>query len=436
MEKKGEVLSLKMQLQTKTTPQVNVKTFTWSILSKISKKNKWYKDFFVHIVWLYLSLPSRYTFLNMHRYGGKAESTYRSHFGKSHDMSLFNQHLIQHYLSDEIIWAFDPSYISKSGRCTNGVGYFWSGLAQKMKWGMEIAHLSAVDIANQTALHYKAQQSKPNLKGETQLEFYANCIVSEKQALQGISNVCVQDAFFSKKPFVEILTKEAFEVISRFRTDVYLRYFYCGPQKGSKGKNIGKGKGSGGGRPKIYDGKVDIMNLNPQYFTACYQDEDEIAYEAIVHSRALGRAVKVVVKHKLNEDGSIKKAFVYFSSNLNRMGMDIILYYHLRFQQEFLFRDAKQFIGLQQCQARSEKKLDFHFNMSLTTLNVAKVIHHIKEEKQNQPFSMADIKTQYVNELLLDEAFDIFIEVSGIDPKLIKNNPKVLKLYNKGKIAA
>lgn len=425
-----------MHKQTQTTPQVDVKTFTWSILSKISKKNKWYKDFFVHIVWLYLSLPVRYNFLNLHRYGGKAESTYRTHFGRSHDMSTFNQYLIHEYLSDEIIWAFDPSYINKSGRKTHQVGYFWSGSAGAARWGIEIAHLAAIDVMNKTSLHYKAKQTKASLKGKKQLEFYANCIIAEKQNLQANSNVCVQDAFFSKKPFVDLLCDEGFEVISRFRTDVYLRYLYCGPQKGGKGKNIGEGKGSGGGRPKQYAGKVDIKNLDPQYFTPCYQDEDEIAYEGLVHARALGRIVHVVVKHKLNEDGSIKKAMVYFSTNINRTAIDILLYYRLRFDQEFLFRDGKQFIGLQQCQARSEEKLDFHFNMSLTALNVAKVLHYIQEDKQDQPFSMADIKTQYINELLLDEAFDIFINVSGVDPNLIKNNPKVLKLYNKGKIAA
>ena len=34
--------------------------------------------------------------------------------------------------------AIDPSYISKSGRHTPGLGYFWSGVAEKAKWGLEI----------------------------------------------------------------------------------------------------------------------------------------------------------------------------------------------------------------------------------------------------------------------------------------------------------
>jgi hypothetical protein len=33
-------------------------------------------------------------------------------------------------------------------------------------------------------------------------------------------------------------------------------------------------------------------------------------------------------------------------------------------------RDAKQFMGLNHCQARSEEKLDFHFNMCFAALNL------------------------------------------------------------------
>ena len=49
----------------------------------------------------------------------------------------------------------------------------------------------------------------------------------------------------------------------------------------------------------------------------------------------------------------------------------IIDYYKLRFQIEFLFRDAKQFTGLTHCQARSKEKLHFHFNLSLAAINLA-----------------------------------------------------------------
>jgi len=54
---------------------------------------------------------------------------------------------------------------------------------------------------------------------------------------------------------------------------------------------------------------------------------------------------------------------------------DVLLYYHSRFQIEFLYRDGKQHTGLNDSQARSENKLHFQFKASLTSINIAKAIH-------------------------------------------------------------
>jgi Transposase DDE domain len=58
---------------------------------------------------------------------------------------------------------------------------------------------------------------------------------------------------------------------------------------------------------------------------------------------------------------------------LEQSDQQILTYYQLRFQIEFIFRDAKQFTGLTHCQAQSDEKLDFHFNLSLAALNVVNV---------------------------------------------------------------
>jgi hypothetical protein len=58
------------------------------------------------------------------------------------------------------------------------------------------------------------------------------------------------------------------------------------------------------------------------------------------------------------------------STDLEQSAQQILTYYQLRFQIEFIFRDAKQFTGLTHYQAQSDEKLDFHFNLSLAALNV------------------------------------------------------------------
>lgn len=121
------------------------------------------------------------------------------------------------------------------------------------------------------------------------------------------------------------------------------------------------------------------------------------------------------------------------STDLDLSCEKLLNYYQTRFQIEFLYRDAKQHAGLNDCEARSENKLDFHFNMSLSTINVAKITHWLSQNKDiRKPFSMADIKTMYHNELLLKR----FLIKFGINPNLSKNKAKALELLNYGKIAA
>lgn len=98
-----------------------------------------------------------------------------------------------------------------------------------------------------------------------------------------------------------------------------------------------------------------------------------------------------------------------------------------------MIRDAKQSTGLQDCQARSVNKLEYHWNTSLTAINIAKFEHWLQTSNhQQQPFSMADVKTLYHNQLLIERFFHIFPDVA----ELTKNNPKIKELFTFGAIAA
>lgn len=84
----------------------------------------------------------------------------------------------------------------------------------------------------------------------------------------------------------------------------------------------------------------------------------------------------------------------------------LLLSFRQRFQIEFLFRDAKNFAGLEDCQARSESKLHFHVNAPLSTVSLAKTLHYLnipKEERNS--FSMTDVKMMYFNLFITDYIF-------------------------------
>ncbi|OWY24821.1 hypothetical protein C7N43_21420 [Sphingobacteriales bacterium UPWRP_1] len=98
-------------------------------------------------------------------------------------------------------------------------------------------------------------------------------------------------------------------------------------------------------------------------------------------------------------------------------GLVVYQCYKMRYQIAFLFRNGKTHLGLEHTQSRHKEALNFHFNISLSTLNVAKAVHWLSIPKNERgPFSIADIKTQYINELLLDRLISY-----GKDPSVEKN---------------
>ena len=75
-------------------------------------------------------------------------------------------------------------------------------------------------------------------------------------------------------------------------------------------------------------------------------------------------------------------------------------------EEGFYIADAKNFACLEDCQARSESKLHFHVDASLTTVSLAKALHYLnvpKEERES--FSMTDVKVMYFNQFITDFIF-------------------------------
>lgn len=404
---------------------MSIEILTSAILSQMSDISKPKRKFFIHLMVLLVSLRGRFNFMNLGRYGLFNEVTYRQHFSKGFDFMGFNQALITVHCSKERIITFDPSYLPKSGKQTYGVGRFWSGSAQQAKKGLELSGFSCIDLRHWTALHLYAQQTVPQ-EGESLMGFYINLLRQQAPQLFKTSNIlCVAgtpgDAYFSKHDYVTAATSCGFTLVSRLRNDAVLRYLYQGDKTGKKG------------RPKTYDGTVDKNHLCPGVFTSFQAKDGLTAYQAIVHIKALKVNARVVILPQEDKNGKAKAPKVFFSTDLEMDGAEVLRIYRARFQCEFLYRDAKQHMGLEQAQCRSKEKIHYHLNASLTAISIAKAAHYINQEnKQDYGFSMADIKTQYVNELLLRR----FITVFGINPKHEDNSAKLKLLYNIGRIAA
>jgi hypothetical protein len=370
-----------------------------AILEKMEGISKPVKKFMMHLYPLMMGLRGRYNFLNLARYGKYGEQSYRNHFENEFDHLRFNVELVRAHCSDEIVLAFDPSYIPKSGKHTPNKGVFWSGTAQRAKPGLEIGCLATVDVKNNTAFSLEAI-STPNPKelkkeGKTLIDHYSKQIISRRAELESISKYLTVDGYFAKETFIApILENTDMEIISKLRNDANLKYLYHGKQK------------SGRGRKKQFDKKIDLKKIDKRRFTLCCQEEEVKVYECIVQSVILKRQIKVVyLEHQKNGKPSGQYA-VLFSTDVKLTGEKIYRYYKSRFQIEFLIRDAKQYTGLEHCQARSEQKLEFHFNTSLTTIGIAKAIYYLDIPKDKRDsFSMYDIKLMFFNKMMTDAIF-------------------------------
>lgn len=374
------------------------------------------KKFMTTIFILILSTRGRINFTNMARIGTLSEKTLRVHYEKPFDFFMFNKFLIKKTFSSHVVIAGDCSFIPKSGKNTPNIGKFWNGCASKACRGLEISALAAVDVENNTAMPLECEQTPSDLNEESRVDFYVRQVIGKKDELKELADYFVYDGAAAKKKFVDgIVEQTDLHLISKMRKDANLRYLYAGEYDGS-------------GRPKTYDGKVNCKKIDKSRFTLCHVDEDAFVYTATVNSVSLKRNIRIAYV----ESRKANAYAILFSTDLELDGSLIYRYYKARFQIEFLFRDAKQHAGLNHCQARSENKLHFHFNASLTAVGLAKAEFLLDESTRRSPFSMLDIKTKYSNKLFLDR----FFSMSGLDLTCQKIASAYHNLLNFGRIAA
>jgi hypothetical protein len=398
----------------------NIKYLIINVLLKCDQFNSLKESrgkFIINVLSCFMSIKGKINFLQMERFTNKCEQYFRINFENKFNFQHFNLSMIKDRVTECIV-AFDPSYIKKSGKKTFGLAMYWSGCAGRAKWGLDICGFAAVDLLENTAFHLNAIQT-PQSKGLNLLQYYCQIIKENYLYFKEITSYLVADSFFAKSEAVQTVTSLGMHFISRLRDDAVLFYLNREPKTGNRGA------------PRKYAGRVKPAEPDMNFFTLCYDSGELKVYNAIVYGRAFGGNINLAMAVFYKKGKEVARK-LYFSTDLKMGGMKIVSYYRSRFQIEFLYRDAKQHCGLEDCQARSQNKLNFHFNAALTTVNLAK-IHWLDNRKSDaEPFSMANFKTVCHNMLLLDRFFSLF----AINPNTAKNIPKVKELYDYGLITA
>jgi len=360
---------------------------------------------------------SRINFSSLARHSDLNERTFRRQFRQTVDFVEINETIIKQAGCQITAFAMDASFIRKSGKETFGLDKFWNGCASRAEKGLEASIISLVCGKQRASFALTVDQTAPDLvekegdaEKKTRMDFYAEQVEEVAARILQYTRVGLFDGYYAKQKFVARMRAAGFTVISRLRSDASLKYLYEGAQKPL-------------GRHRKYEGKVDFLDLSRLSEEAVKVEEKEVKlYSGVVWSVSLKRKIKLaVVKYG-------KNTVNLFSTDLEMKASEIFFLYRSRFTIEFLIRDAKQSGGLADCQARDNKALEFHWNTSLTAVNLGRGIAQSEESKQGirKPFSMKSIKQQFFNEHLLN----LFIRKLGIEQSLIKCEETRTELRN------
>ena len=401
-------------------------TVVTQILDRMSGVAKPQRKFLLTLFTTMLVTRTHLNFLNLSRHSSLSEKTYRRQFRKSFDFASLNQTAIAQAVPEASpkLFAQDTSFSAKSGKHTYGLDTFWDGTAARPQKGLEVSLISILDVQQHQSFALSAQQTpaqpdkKKGQKTETRIDFYLAHLRRTVPYLPAGVTHGVMDGFYAKEKFVSGVSAMGYHMISKLRADAQLLYPYTGEQKPR-------------GRRRKFDGKVAFTDLHR--FEHSDTDQAHLTlYTHVLWSVSLKRMLRVVVV--VNGKDQTKARFVVlFSTDTELSATAIFRYYKARFSIEFIFRDAKQFAGFSDCQARDQEALHFHFNASVTVVNLARLMAQAAHSTEEQMvFSMASIKQRAFNEHMLK----LIVSKLELEQTAVINHPQFEYLRNYAAIAA
>jgi len=382
------------------------------------------------IVQAMLSMTGRVTMLGISRWAGKGGS-YRTvqrffnaaipwpHvFGK-----FFEQHLYR--AEDEYFLVGDESVITKSGKETHGLDYFFSGLLNRVVKSIAVFSLSLVSVEERRSYQQQVEQvvrtpvekaaaktrkkkkqteqdsdgpkKKPGRpkgsknRDKTEVELSPELLRIQKMVtnqLEILKNLLTVrylalDGHFGNNNALQMVLQCGLHLISKLRHDAALYFIYDGKQKRT-------------GPRRKYGKKIDYRNIPKKYLVE-RSIEDNIEthiYQAKMLHRAFAQPLIMVIITKTNLKTGAFASVNLFSSDLELSYEKIINYYSLRFQIEFNFRDAKQHWGLEDFMNIKEVPLTNALNLSLFMVNLSHAL--LSEFRKTNPDSgILDLKAYF-----------------------------------------
>jgi hypothetical protein len=403
---------------------MKTKEYTQQLVSLIEDMTTRQKKFFMEIIFVLFAMRGRANFTNMARYTTYHEHTIRRNYDKAVDFVTLNLATLRSVGASNLIGVFDCSFIPKSGKQTYGLDKFWSGCDNKAKQGLEISVVGCIDTRRKQAWTVDVQQTPAGLASEmaeteeryTRVNFYLDQVddLVRYPDFPDISH-WVSDGYYAKTKVFDRMELLGKYLLTKLRCDANLKYFAEGKQRnGTRGKF------------KTYDGKVKYDDLRRFIDEGRHPKHPHLhMYRQVVYGVQFKRTLNVVIL--LNT--KTQKYVVLASTDLTQDAITIVNLYKLRFQIEFIFRDAKQFTGLTQCQSRQKDRLHFHFNLSCSAVNIARA--------EMDLFKTASSMNSYIRKAYNTRVVERIIDNLDLGAKFdINTCPEIQEVINWGVLDA
>ena len=418
------------------------------------------------IIHAILTMRGRITMKGLSRWSekGGSYSTINRFFHSEIDWLTINWLFIKNHLITlgTFLLVGDEVVITKSGKKTFGVDRFFSSIQNQVVPSISFLNISIVNVALGKAFSIlniqivkenkegcikdkshrtkdkksdkKTKKRKPgrpkgsknkNSKDKVKLKPYLLLVKESILKVLGKINKFIPIAYFifdgafGNHNATQMVLETGLHLISKLRFDSALYFQFEGEQKGK-------------GRKKKYGQKIDYKNIPEKYLKETTEEdgiETKIFQMNMWHKKFVNLLnIVVIVKRDIAKKRVAHT--ILFCTNLDLDYKKIIDYYSLRFQIEFIFRDAKQHWGMEDFMNINKIAVNNFTNLSTFMVNFS---YSIKEKLGDKKMSIIDLKAhfhglKYANEvlkllpkitdaILLNKLYDKITTIGAIEEK-------------------
>lgn len=389
-----------------------------------------------------LAMTGRITMLGLARWAGPGGSyrTIQRFFHTTLPWAAILWAFVQTHLlvpGDDVLLVGDECVVTKAGTETYGVDRFFSSIAGKPVPGVSLFALALVSRRERQAFPVQVEQvvrepagsplptlpavkrkpgrptgSSTQAKADAPLNAEHTRLSTMIQSLLArirpylTVTYLVLDGHFGNHNAELMARRLGLHLISKLRSDSALYYPYDGPYTGR-------------GPRQIYGDRIDPTAI-PERFLKQTTVEDGVEtriYQVEARHRTFDQPLNVVVIVKCHQTTG-KHAHVYlFSSDRTLVWEELRDDYQLRFQIEFVFRDAKQYWGLEDFMVVTEAAVTNAMNLAFFMVNLSRRL--IRDRRDTDPNrSVLDLKAHYRGRCYAEELIKLLPEKP--EPSLLR----------------